>query len=145
MARNLSQKVRDRARNICEYCHMPQECERAPFQLDHIIAEQHGGRSVLSNLALACLRCNKHKGPNIAGIDPVTGNLVPLFHPRRQQWQQHFRLAWALPCRTQPDRPRHDLCPGYKSSIRGCRAPGADGGEALPAGVELRVITSGRG
>src|SRR5207247_6649897 len=91
MASNRAQRVRERARNVCEYCRMPQEFERAPFQLEHIIAEQHGGRTAFSNLALACLRCNKHKGPNIAGIDPLTGNLVPLFHPRRQKWSRHFR------------------------------------------------------
>jgi hypothetical protein len=47
---------------------------------------------VLSNLALSCLHCNKHKGPNIAGLDPLTNRLVPLFHARRQQWDRHF--AW---------------------------------------------------
>ena len=60
MAGKLGQQVRDRARNLCEYCRMPQEFERAPFQLEHIIAEQHGGRMVLANLALACLRWISH-------------------------------------------------------------------------------------
>jgi hypothetical protein len=87
----LAKQVRDRAGNRCEYCGMPQEFERAPFQVEHIIADQHGGPTELPNLALACLRCNKHKGPNIAGVDPVTGRRVFLFHPRRQQWKRHFR------------------------------------------------------
>jgi hypothetical protein len=44
----------------------------------------------LPNLAWSCLHCNKHKGPNIAGIDPVTRQLVPLFHPRRQNSERQF-------------------------------------------------------
>lgn len=52
------------------------------FSVDHIVARQHGGPTVLENLALACLHCNRHKGPNIAGTDPSTGEIVRLFHPR---------------------------------------------------------------
>jgi hypothetical protein len=59
--------------------------------VDHVIARQHGGRTVLSNLALACPRCNRNKGPNIAGVDPVSRTICPLFHPRRDQWRDHFR------------------------------------------------------
>jgi hypothetical protein len=60
--------------------------------VDHIIARQHGGATVIENLAWSCLHCNKHKGPNIAGIDPASGQLAPLFHPRQQRWERHF--AW---------------------------------------------------
>jgi hypothetical protein len=62
-----------------------------PFPIDHIIARQHGGESVSSNLALSCLHCNCHKGPNIAGLDPKTRALTRLFHPRRHKWDRHFR------------------------------------------------------
>src|SRR5271166_4827055 len=51
---------------------------------------QHGGLTVLDNLALSCLHCNRHKGPNIAGTDPRTGEVVRLFHPRNDQWSVHF-------------------------------------------------------
>jgi hypothetical protein len=34
---------------------------------------------------------NNHKGPNIAGLDPRTEKLTPLFHPRRHKWDRHFR------------------------------------------------------
>jgi hypothetical protein len=89
----LEQEVWRRAGSRCEYCHVPQEFYRVPFQIDHVIAEQHGGPTVLENLALACLHCNRHKGPNIASIDPDTGQLVPLFHPRRDRWEDHFRWS----------------------------------------------------
>ena len=89
--KSMADEVRRRAGNVCEYCRMAQEFEHARFQAEHITAEQHHGPTELPNPALACLRSNKRKGPNLAGIDPVTGNLVPLFHPRRQQWKRHFR------------------------------------------------------
>ena len=37
-----------------------------------------------------CIHCNRHKGPNIAGVDPVTGVIVRLFNPRRDKWSAHF-------------------------------------------------------
>ena len=60
------------------------------FQVDHVIARQHGGTSELGNLSLACYHCNLHKGPNIASVDPASGGLVPLFHPRWDHWPEHF-------------------------------------------------------
>jgi hypothetical protein len=85
-----------RAGHACEYCREPQRFYPTPFETDHIIAKQHRGRTVLSNLALSCLHCNAHKGPNVAGVDPVTGRLVRLFHPRRHRWSWHFRWNAAL-------------------------------------------------
>jgi cation diffusion facilitator CzcD-associated flavoprotein CzcO len=63
--------------------------------LDHVIARQHGGKTVSSNLVLCCGRCNQFKGPNIAGLDPISGKLTPLFHPRLDNWDVDFR--WAGP------------------------------------------------
>jgi hypothetical protein len=91
MKRKLIDDVRQLAGNRCDYCRLPDEADPLPFQLDHIIAQQHGGRTVLENIAWSCLHCNKHKGPNIAGIDPHTGKLVALFHPRLQSWDRHFQ------------------------------------------------------
>ena len=83
--------VRKRASNRCEYCCVHQDQDPFfSFHIDHIIARQHGGRTELDNLCLSCYRCNSHKGPNIASIDPKTDELVPLFHPRRDSWHAHF-------------------------------------------------------
>ena len=87
----LQDEVWERAGAACEYCGMPQALDPLSFQIDHIIAEQHGGTTESDNLALACLSCNKRKGPNIAGRDPLSGKLVPLFNPRTQKWTRHFR------------------------------------------------------
>jgi hypothetical protein len=49
----------------------------------------------VENLALACIDCNLRKGPNLSGIDPESDAIVPLFHPRLQSWEEHFRLEGA--------------------------------------------------
>lgn len=84
--------VRRRAGDRCEYCLIRGEHMTTSLQMEHIIARQHGGDDDPANLALACGPCNLHKGPNVAGIDPASGQLVALFHPRRDVWADHFAL-----------------------------------------------------
>src|SRR5438045_9223173 len=91
MRASLEQRVRERAGDACEYCRLPQSAFRFTFPIDHSTAEQHGGATRLNNLAVACLWCNAYKGPNIAGIDPVSKQIAPLYHPRKQAWTDHFR------------------------------------------------------
>src|SRR3954462_7484574 len=83
--------IRRRARFRCEYCLFPERFAELHFQIDHVTARQHGGPTRAENLALACLRCNSHKGPNLSGIDPQSGEIVRLFNPRRDIWCEHFR------------------------------------------------------
>jgi HNH endonuclease len=71
---------------------MPQFVFPLPFQIDHIVAEKHGGETVPTNLALACPHCNLYKGPNIAGRDPDSGQVLRLFHPRSDSWTEHFQF-----------------------------------------------------
>jgi hypothetical protein len=87
----LDRRVYERAKGLCEYCRLPQSAYPLPFQVDHIIAGQHRGKTQLSNLALACPPCNRSKGPNIAGIDIRTKEITALYHPRRDRWEEHFR------------------------------------------------------
>ncbi len=85
-----------RAQNRCEYCAIAQALVPFhAFHVEHIIARQHGGTDDLENLCLACDRCNGYKGPNLAAIDPDSGAVVTLFHPRRDQWHDHFTLRGA--------------------------------------------------
>jgi hypothetical protein len=91
MDESLIELVWDRAGGACEYCLMPQQFYPVPFQVDHVIARQHGGPTAPGNLALSCLHCNAHKGPNIASRDRITRQLTPLFNPRRHRWPRHFR------------------------------------------------------
>lgn len=85
--------VRERAGDSCEYCGLPQAATPfATFHCEHVVAQQHGGPDDPDNLALACDRCNAFKGPNLATLDPEAGELVTLFHPRRDTWVEHFSL-----------------------------------------------------
>ena len=96
MDETLANLVWQRADYCCEYCRLPQQFSSTHFEIDHVIAEQHGGKTVSSNLALACFACNHHKGPNLGGIDPKTGKKIWLFDPRRHKWQRHFRWEGAV-------------------------------------------------
>lgn len=93
MDESLIEVVLGRAGYACEYCLLPQSLHPGSYEVEHVIPKQHGGRTVLSNLAYSCLHCNRHKGPNLSGIDYVTSRtkLVRLFNPRRHKWLHHFR------------------------------------------------------
>lgn len=93
MDKEVAELVRARAGGACEYCHLPEDCIQISFEIEHIVSEQHGGSSALGNLAYACVRCNRHKGPNLAGIDRQTSRtrLVRLYNPRSHSWSRHFR------------------------------------------------------
>jgi hypothetical protein len=88
----LTDRVRRRAGERCEYCRLPQAAFRRRFHIEHIIAGQHGGTTELDNLALACWQCNFKKGPNLSGIDPETAQVTPLFNPRKERWASHFDM-----------------------------------------------------
>jgi hypothetical protein len=96
MDQELVELVWARAHSCCEYCRLPQAYSLFPFEIDHIVAKKHNGLTVAENLALACFYCNSFKGSNIAGLDPLTGKLVQLFHPRRHYWRRCFRWAGPL-------------------------------------------------
>ena len=89
----LREAVRERAGRRCEYCRLPDVLPQTlRFHLEHVVARQHGGATVAENLAWSCQRCNERKGPNLTGVDPDTSAVVRLFHPRQDQWENHFAL-----------------------------------------------------
>ena len=88
--RRTQAQIRQRAQALCEYCHTAEQWQYVPFTVDHIVPLMHGGATTLRNLALACFHCNRRKSMHQTGHDPVTGAVVPLFHPREQRWQDHF-------------------------------------------------------
>lgn len=91
--RNL---VYERAAGCCEYCLISEAATFAKHQIDHVIAEKHGGLTVEENLALSCTLCNKYKGSDIASIDDETGEIMPLFNPRKDIWNEHFRIEHGI-------------------------------------------------
>ena len=89
---DLRALVLARARESCEYCLVHADYAGLVHEIDHVIAEKHGGITEAENLAYACAQCNRFKGSDIATFDQDTGQVEPLFNPRRQRWQEHFRL-----------------------------------------------------
>lgn len=84
--------VADRAGFCCEYCYSQLRFSPDPFSIEHIVPRVAGGTDELDNLALACQGCNSRKYTSTEALDPVTGRIVSLYHPRRQVWVEHF--AW---------------------------------------------------
>jgi hypothetical protein len=90
---DVRREVIRRAGSRCEYCLIHQDDAAARHQVDHVIAEKHGGVTTLDNLALSCLPCNRRKASDIGAIDPDSGQFVRLFDPRRQKWSAHFQFV----------------------------------------------------
>lgn len=61
----LARGIRDRAKDLCEYCRLPARFAELPMQIDHVVARKHGGSTIDDNLALACFYCNSYKGSNV--------------------------------------------------------------------------------
>jgi HNH endonuclease len=87
----LRRLVVQRAENRCEYCRLSQAGQVATFHIDHVTPVAAGGPTTADNLALACVACSLHKAAKQKALDPETDELVDIFNPRQQQWEEHFR------------------------------------------------------
>jgi len=87
----LRRLVVERAANRCEYCHLSQLGQEATFHVDHVTPVAARGKTVVKNLALACVSCSLRKAARETAIDPETDHEVALFNPRRDRWSDHFR------------------------------------------------------
>jgi hypothetical protein len=90
---DLRRKVRERAALRCEYCLIPENVVMFLHEMDHIYAEKHGGDTTVENLCLSCVLCNGFKGTDLSSIDPDTGLIERLFHPRRDRWNDPLLLS----------------------------------------------------
>ena len=88
----LRRQVAERAGGCCEYCRSQERFAMQAFSAEHIAPRSQRGQTYPENLAWACQGCNNHKYDKSSARDPLTGEIVPLFHPRRQRWADHF--AW---------------------------------------------------
>ncbi len=72
---HLRRAILIRDNNTCQYCgkagkkgHYPDKVfeiifgKEVAFEIDHIIPEFRGGKTILDNLILACRKCNRSKG-----------------------------------------------------------------------------------
>jgi len=96
MSEHISKKDREyvmsRADHCCEYCRMPLRFSLFSFHVDHIISLKHGGKTIVSNLALACGICNVNKGTDIGTFLENESDIVRFFHPRKDVWNEHFEI-----------------------------------------------------
>ena len=88
------ERILRRAQWTCEYCRVMERYSPDPLSVEHIVPQSKGGDGSYENLAASCQGCNNHKYQKTEASDPQTGGAVPLFHPRRQRWRDHF--AWSL-------------------------------------------------
>ena len=88
--KSLRTRIEERALGRCEYCQAPQNVCGYLFHLEHIIPIALSGSDLDENYALACASCNLAKSDRTFGIDPLTNTKVPLFHPRKDIWQEDF-------------------------------------------------------
>jgi 5-methylcytosine-specific restriction endonuclease McrA len=93
ISEEIRQLVSARAEFLCEYCLIHETDTFVGCQVDHIISEKHGGATELENLAFACAWCNRNKGSDIASLARDTGQLVRLFNPRTDRWNEHLQLV----------------------------------------------------
>jgi hypothetical protein len=89
----LRETVRERARGRREYCQIPDEAQVATFHCDHCIPKSKGGPTTKANLAWACPRCNGSRLAATHAPNPQTGEIVPLFNPRGDRWDDHFQWS----------------------------------------------------
>lgn len=87
---NLKRQVRAQFANCCAYCHTPEHLTVAIFEIEHILPLVAGGETELPNLCLSCPTCNRYKAARLTAVDPLTRDTVPLFHPQKAQWADHF-------------------------------------------------------
>jgi HNH endonuclease len=90
IAQDVQDRVREAARHRCGYCQAQQRYVLGRLEIEHIIPTAKGGTDEEENLWLACRLCNNYKGTQIQGLDPISENLVDLFNPRYQIWNEHF-------------------------------------------------------
>ena len=87
----LRAAVASRAVGRCEYCRLSQLGQEAAFHVDHVTPRAAGGPTNLDNVALACVSCSLRKWAKRTAADPDTGEEAPLYSPREQVWNDHFR------------------------------------------------------
>jgi HNH endonuclease len=84
--------IAQRANHRCEYCKAPEVVFNFPFEVEHIVPLSRQGSNDQANLALACRSCNLRKGNRISGMSSRANAEVRFFHPRDEQWSEHFQV-----------------------------------------------------
>lgn len=86
----LKTQIEQCDRGRCCYCLTQEIISGISLSFDHILPQSCGGATSFDNLCLACRACNEFKSNLTEAVDPLTEENVPLFHPRQQNWSDHF-------------------------------------------------------
>lgn len=86
----IRRKILEVSKKLCEYCKSPKDFSTDLYSFDHIIPLVLGGKTVFINLAYSCSGCNSFKNQKVVGFDAIDNIEVSLFHPRIQNWSEHF-------------------------------------------------------
>jgi hypothetical protein len=89
----LRQQILQQAHFACEYCRSPQHLLMADLEIDHIRPKKKSGKTIDNNLCAACRKCNERKRIQTEAVDPESGKMTPLYHPRMQVWSDHFEFS----------------------------------------------------
>ena len=88
--------VRDRAQGCCEYCLSQESHATQGFSVEHIARSMLGARRprAISRWPVRGAIISSTIKPQLATLSAATS--VPLFHPRRDHWYEHF--IWNHDC-----------------------------------------------
>lgn len=89
----LAAEIKRQARYRCGYCLSSETLLGMVLEIEHLIPLAAGGLTRIENLWLSCRRCNGFKGAQVAALDPLSAQIIPLFNPRTQIWQEHFQWS----------------------------------------------------
>lgn len=129
-----STQVALRAGHRCEYCRTPEAVFNLSLEVEHIVPAARGGEATTANWALACRACNLYKATHVSGHDPESDAVVRLFHPREDQWEDHFQItpeSGEIVGRT-PDRQGHDRAFGDQQCGTGRSTAAVDAPRPFP-------------
>jgi len=93
IAESLRTLVREQDKGCCAYCHSPESLSLTPFEIDHILSLSRGGETEFHNLCLCCPSCNRYKSAHQFAVDLESALPAPIFHPRQEVWETHFRWS----------------------------------------------------
>jgi hypothetical protein len=91
---SLRKQIIDTDKSRCCYCLTSEANSGIPMTYDHVQPVSLGGDTTFENLCLACRSCNEFKSNLTESIDPLSGETISLFNPRKQKWSEHF--VWSV-------------------------------------------------
>jgi len=96
VSEKIRKLVRERAKNLCEYCLFHEDHSFFTFEIDHIISLKHAGLTEHRNLAYSCFYCNRNKGSDVGSVLLPSQEFVRFFNPRTDRWSDHFQFEKTL-------------------------------------------------